>query len=645
MRRSSFFSLAAFAALLLARPAAASSGDPQVKTDHPWYPGELSCSTFERLFKTQAELYKRVTGRSATTDEDKALASWYWRNLNYAHAEEGTGDYFDKGYPKYGRNRGYWRGLFAHGFALCGTTHAQWCAEMDELLGHCRGRVVGVKGHNSFEVYLTGGAYGAGRWALLDHDISTVIFDHGGTRLVSIKEISQDLNNYANPNYKPGRQRGWRVGGLYDGDPKAYATVRSAEYLAGYADPPPMLHLRAGESVRRYLKPGLDDGKTFVFWGRNYKVNGIGGLSRHRTWVNQPEKMYGAKKNAGYKPGRARHGNAVFKYEPDFAGGSYKEGVADEGDGHVTFEFSSPYVIACTPPNDKPWGVYEAGAKNGLVLTGKMKCGVKVSTDCGKTWVDAGTASDGMDLTDHVKGHGRYLLRLGAPAKELSASGLVIRTVCQCNQAMIPRLREGPNKVTFLASGSALAGTGPNKDQGTAHVVEGAVGSKKVTLEVKTPRGEKAVRLYAAAHIASGNPPRPEFKCQIDCSTDGGKTWKAVARDWQITRRAYEPGDFWSQSYCWGDTALKDADGPVRVRFANDGGKTYMRVEAYLVYKLERQGSTEVTFAWKEEGAAEPKKASRTYPGRAGRPGREDTSWTIECGKGTESVWVEYSAK
>ena len=31
----------------------AGGGDPQIKTNHPWYPGELSCSTFERLFETQ----------------------------------------------------------------------------------------------------------------------------------------------------------------------------------------------------------------------------------------------------------------------------------------------------------------------------------------------------------------------------------------------------------------------------------------------------------------------------------------------------------------------------------------------------------------------------------------------------------------
>src|SRR5688500_3561423 len=76
----------------------AAVGDPQVKTDHPWYPGELACSTFERLFETQAELYERVTGGKVQSDEDKALASWYWRNLHYWHGEDGKGDCFDQGF-------------------------------------------------------------------------------------------------------------------------------------------------------------------------------------------------------------------------------------------------------------------------------------------------------------------------------------------------------------------------------------------------------------------------------------------------------------------------------------------------------------------------------------------------------------------
>src|SRR5579884_3422812 len=278
-------SLATFILLSIVAPLQADVGDPQIATDHPWYPGELSCSTFERLFATQAQLYHRVVGVRPTTDEQKALAAWLWRNTHYWHGEEGAEDLWCKGFTAGDlREREYWTGLFAHGFGLCGTTHGQWCAEMEELLGHGRGRCVGVNGHNSFEVWLTGGPYGQGKWALLDHDISTVIYNRAGTALLSIAEIQHDWQRLTDRNYHPEKQHGWLVCGLHPGDGAAYSQYNAAEYLAGYAGPPPMVHLRRGERLRRYLEPGLEDGHTFVFWGRNYHTAGIPGPERPQTW-------------------------------------------------------------------------------------------------------------------------------------------------------------------------------------------------------------------------------------------------------------------------------------------------------------------------------------------------------------------------
>ena len=67
-----------------------------------------------------------------------------------------------------------------------------------------------------------------------------------------------------------------------------------------------MVHLRSGETLRRYLRPGLEDGKTFVFWGRNYDANAIPGPTRDRTWVNQPDKMYHSKTKPVDTPGSDR---------------------------------------------------------------------------------------------------------------------------------------------------------------------------------------------------------------------------------------------------------------------------------------------------------------------------------------------------
>src|SRR3954462_5875537 len=211
-------------------------GDPQIRTDHPFYPGELACSTFPRLFEEQQKQYQRLTGILTTNEHHRALASWVWRNTHYAHGEEGAEDLWGKGFKSGGdlRTREYWTGLFAHGFGLCGTTHSQWTAEMEALLGHGRGRAVGVSGHNSFEVFLTGGPYGDGKWVLLDHDISTVIFNPEGTALLSIPDIQPDWKRLTDRSFNPQKQHGWLVCGLHANDGAVYQRYEVAEYCAGY---------------------------------------------------------------------------------------------------------------------------------------------------------------------------------------------------------------------------------------------------------------------------------------------------------------------------------------------------------------------------------------------------------------------------
>lgn len=626
--------------------ASAEVGDPQLKTDDPWYPGELSCSTFARLFRTEAELYRRTTGREVRTDEDKALAAWYWRNLNYWHGEEGQRECFT---GKFGGDKGreYWTGLFADGFALCGTTHAQWCAEMEALLGHCRSRVAGVNGHNSFEVYLTGGAYGTGQWALLDHDISTVVFDPEGKRLLSLKEIVPDVKDLANPAFEPTREHGWYVSGLHDDDARGvYTTLNTAEYLAGYAGAPPMVHLRSGETLRRYLQPGLEDGKTFAFWGRNYDANAIAGPTRDRTWVNQPDKMYGSKHGTGAHAGQVRYANAVYTYAPNLADGSYRQGVIDEATDHVTFEFYTPYIIAATPHNSGAWGVYDDGCRNGLVIHVShvpANCQVQISSDQGKSWQDGGTLADGLDLTDRVKGCQQYFLKLDAGAAALKDAGLSWTTVCQANVSTIPHLHAGQNTITYAASGQGLVAAGPMASQAEAHVVAGRFGSANVTLELSAPRGAVPTHLYAAAWQASGAPPAP-LQYAIDFSTDAGKTWTPVVKDWKVVRRAPEPADFWSQSFTWGDVPIAPAAGaaPVRVRFSNDGGKAFRKAEPYLTYQVADPSPTQVSFCWKD-ASGQLQTATHLYAPQTSA--EEDATWHFDAGQRPQALWVEMKSK
>jgi hypothetical protein len=622
--------------LLGATAGFAEVGDPQIRTDHPWYPGELACSTFDRLFATQAEQYQRMTGVTPKTDEEKALASWAWRNTHLAHGEEGTEDLWEKGFTKGDlRTRDYWTGLFADGFALCGTTHSQWTAELEQLLGHGRGRGVGVQGHNSFEVFLKGGAYGAGKWALLDHDISTVIYDATGKTLLSIPEVKSNWKQLTDRKYQPQKQNGWLVCGLHPGDGGVYQDYNTAEYLAGYASAPPMVHLRRGEKLRRYFEPGLEDGKTFVFWGRNYNAGGIPGPERSQTWVNQPEAMHGSAEGTPFKAGQARFANAVYTYEPDFASGAYREGVVAEAADSVTFEFYTPYIIGATPANTKPWGIYDEGGRNGLVLHGKAKCPVAISVDQGGTWQECGDFADGMDLTDRVKGHRQYLLRLGAGAPALARAGVSIRTACQANAAVLPRLKDGGTQVSYAASHQAVLSAGPNRAQAKAHVVAGRFESPTVTLAMAAPRQRPISELYATAQVASGNPPDRSVKYQIEYSLDAGATWQPIVKDWTFPKQGEEPPDFWSQSFCYGFAEVPPAaTGNVQVRFANSGRKNVLRASVDVVYRTEAKDATKVTYDWIEAGT--PRQETHTFAAADSKP------WPIKTGAKVKTRWVEF---
>ena len=616
-------------------------GDPQIGTQHPYYPGEWHASSFERLFAAQAKLYKHVTQRPVTSEQDKVLAAWLWRNTHYWHGEPGAEDLWGEGFTSGPdrTSREYWGGLYGHGFALCGTTHAQWTAEMQALLGHNRARTVGTRGHNSFEVLLQDAAYGPGKWVLLDHDLSTVVFDPPGERLLSIREVAADWRKLTARTNPGNRIAGWLPSGLHADDGAALSDFKVAEYFSGYAGAPPIVHLRRGERLRRYAQPGLEDGKTFVFWGRNYNTAGIPGPERSHTWVNQPDKMFRSTTGAGYRPGQARYANAVYTYEPDFASGDYREGVVAESDTSVTLEFVTPYIIAATPAGDGEWDIYQPGCKNGLVIRGQGGAQVEVSVDRGRTWQAVGRLADTLDATDHVKGFRQYWLRIGAPAKELAESKLSIRTVCQMNATLIPRLVPGENVITLGTARRAMVSAGPTIQQARAHLVAGDFNTPQVTLALAAPRDAQAIAIHAAAHLRSGNPPDPKVNYQIDYSLDQGKTWLPLVADWKITRRGDEPADFWSQSFVYGSAPLaRPASGPIQVRFRNSGGKAIARAEMHLEYTTPEDSADAcaVTFAVGDERV--PKAALREL--RAVAPVQGGTL-TIDAGPAPVVRWVE----
>ena len=185
-----------------------------------------------------------------------------------------------------------------------------------------------------------------------------------------------------------------------------------------------------------------------------------------------------------------------------------------------------------------------------------------------------------------------------------------------------------------------MVSAGPNLAQARAHLVDGAMNSPTVTLELAPPRGAKAVRVHAATRVGSGAPPRPS-KYNIDYSTDGGKTWKGVLTDWQVVRRKPEPNDWWSQTFPFGDAPLADVSGPVRVRFTNTGRRPTMRAEAHLLYRVKNTSPLRATFAWSEGG--QEKRASHVYANST--PHKADASWGFDAGAKPETIWVQYAAE
>jgi hypothetical protein len=216
-------------------------------------------------------------------------------------------------------------------------------------------------------------------------------------------------------------------------------------------------------------------------------------------------------------------------------------------------------------------------------------------------------------------------------AAKLKDAGLSWRTICQTNVATIPHLKDGSNHITYACSNQALLSAGPTKAEAAAYESNG-------TIKLSPPPGTTATHIYAASWNSSGNPPSSS-KYQIEYSIDDGKSWKPIVKDWTILRRPPEPNDFWSQSFCWGDTPLKST-APVRVRFSNSERKPYRKLEAHLVYQIANPSPTTVTFAWKNSNGP-LRQASHVYAPQAA----DDASWAFDAGPNVKTLWVEYSAK
>ena len=215
--------------------------------------------------------------------------------------------------------------------------------------------------------------------------------------------------------------------------------------------------------------------------------------------------------------------------------------------------------------------------------------------------------------------------------------------MCQANIAVLPRLKDNGTKITFAASNQIVKSLGPEANLAETFVFDGAFGEKSVTLGAKAEN--QVTQIFAAAHVASGNPPNPDIQYQIEYRIAGSERWTSLVKDWSVPRLGGDPGDFWSQSFCYGSdhyhTYFRNEHGPLwnsdqqlQIRFHNNGGKRYLRAEAHLIQQLPKRDPVAVTYNWSDdEGTHE---ASMMFA--------EDGEWALPTGSNVETNWVQISA-
>jgi hypothetical protein len=161
------------------------------------------------------------------------------------------------------------------------------------------------------------------------------------------------------------------------------------------------------------------------------------------------------------------HGNGRFIYKPnltamsvDFEDGAYdflnvEPGPAglmlkSPGQGYVTFEIHSPYVIVpLVGQLDSAADDREASVMK-LHATGAS---LSLSLDYGLTWQKVELTGDETDLTPQVSGRYGYLLKIelrGEPENAVVRS-MEITTWVQLHPASLPSLRKGRNTLQVVA--------------------------------------------------------------------------------------------------------------------------------------------------------------------------------------------------
>lgn len=474
------------------------AGDPQLRTDDPYFPGEGALSTPAKCLQAAWAAPRGSLG--SATNREKLIRLFLWRAEHFAHLNSPETYALPGLTPNPSAPNSLltdydgMRGLFSYGWGLCGTNHAQMRVFTEAAGWTDRRR--GLQGDTGYEIYADGG------WRYYNTDQYTLHFlsNDPAAHFASLDQVVSTNHRYLE--WNPDLGLGYRLPqanthGSYQNFTGVTGTVpnRSQQwrdyyanvwnipaadsikmYGEGYTATPVAIRLKRGETFTRWLAPtgavtelGLAGP---AWWGTN-------GVTPYAEWSfiqNAPardEIAGGAEESRG----QSRHGNVCFDWTPNLAAGEHLDGalavtgtltaggspaLAAIGPATLVLHQYTPYTIAARPVGGSDPAL---AALDGALLqaTAVGNVGVELSTNAGMTWTSignlAGTAS--IDFTDAVKGRNQYLLRLSFDNAE-GLNSLRLRTLGVMSQAVYPNLKSGTTQVSYSAGNAGALELSPD---------------------------------------------------------------------------------------------------------------------------------------------------------------------------------------
>ncbi|MFV1965498.1 MAG: hypothetical protein ACC628_08765 [Pirellulaceae bacterium] len=627
-----FFFTLVLPVVLLPSISFAEVGDPTIKTDHAFYPGEGAFQTIEDCL--------RFATRGTTNAQDKALAQFHWFLTHQWHLMSPQEWCIPGRIPDTAQPRDYESVIydanvarFSFGYGLCGTVHS-WNEPYWKALGMPPRRRA-FPGHVNSEIYYDGA------WHAFDTDMAGLLFRKDGI-VAGYDDIIHDVSlaESVKPPY-PHYPFAWP--GDFNTMKNGWQQVAKKGkwyklYNGGYACQPGIVHLRSGETFTRYFDRDHFGGPTKRRFWHNMK----GGPQRYWTFANRGEPHHNGKESNSR--GRTSYCNGEFIYVPDLTREKIREELvassANLGNRHssprlysknhettsATFRHFSPYVICGDPVDDA--NAMSAEATNGFVISGTSvgQVQVDVSNDFGQTW-HREEPVDGdfkMDRTEILKGRFGWQVRFTWAGKS-GIDRLAFATTTQVSQAIYPRLRAGGSTVTYRSGNRGVVAVVPNfgvpeseieriEDvaRRSPNVVYKGRGPKSrwayqttnnkpghIVFQVTSPQRLREVR--AAVRYQIRVPPPKDNDYRLELSTDHAKTWQPLAK-------ANIPSDNeFSSGWLYGKTKLaaneNTTEALIRVTLFSGGYHVgLLDFRLFGIYETRPPGPLKLTYAWKEEG-------------------------------------------